>query len=274
MVDLAWSKCTVFQVWDEWQVSHLAPYLPRCASWMAWQALQVLRQVLVALADMAGGAGDLGMCADQREPRLGVVERLDAPPCLLAVAAVAFLAEPPFVRVRSLVTVEALARCVAEFHGRAMAPLAACRLVRALELEVRESMIERLPVELDDVGAAALVIGMAGSAFGLRCIGPAAMEAAPLFAVRRNFLVAIQAQSRLPWPREWLVAIGAVLLELGMPLDQRTGHDHALEYVLRLHDPDRGRSQRPRQKCRQDLETSHSCTPFSRGGPRPRAGWP
>lgn len=51
------------------------------------------------LADMAGGTGDLGVCADQRETRLGMVERLDAPPCFFAVAAVALLSEPPFVRV-------------------------------------------------------------------------------------------------------------------------------------------------------------------------------
>lgn len=56
-------------------------------------------QILVVLADMAGGAGDLGVRADQCEPRLGMVEKLDTPPCLLAVAAVALLSETSFMRV-------------------------------------------------------------------------------------------------------------------------------------------------------------------------------
>ena len=173
--------------------------LALCAVSPAMRVLQAVActassgQVLVALTDMTCGTGDFGMGADQGEPRLGMIERLDAPPVFLAVAALAFLAQPAFVRVRRLVAIEALARGCSEFDRRKMAALAARRLMCSFELEVRESMIECLSIELDNVRATALVIGMACPTISFRCVGPTPVEPASLLAVGRNVLVTIQA---------------------------------------------------------------------------------
>lgn len=45
--------------------------------------------------------------------------------------------------------------------------------------------------------------------------------------------MAVQTQLILSGLRQQFVAIGAIALELGMPLDQRAGHDQSLERILR-----------------------------------------
>ncbi len=54
--------------------------------------------------------------------------------------------------------------------------------------------------------------------------------------VCRDFLVATKAKTALRLPRERRVAVAAALLQLGMPFDERTGHDEPFENILRHGD--------------------------------------
>lgn len=121
----------------------------------------------VAFTGMAGVAGDLGMCSDQREPRFRMVERLDAAPCVLLVAALASRAKLGPVRIGTLVTIHTLLRGAAELRACEVAPFAWSRLVAAAKLEARESMVEDLAIKLNDIGVATLVLGMARTAVRL-----------------------------------------------------------------------------------------------------------
>src|ERR1700730_17983994 len=69
--------------------------------------------------------------------------------------------------------------------------------VCALECEVGEVMIELRATELNDVGLAALMFGMAGPALADAGVGHAAVIALMLFEIRGDGLVAIHAQRGL-----------------------------------------------------------------------------
>ena len=109
-------------------------------------------------------------------------------------------------------------------------------------------MIERLAIEPNDIRITPRMIRMAGIAFLFGCIRLTSVQSPARQAVRGNLLVTRQAEPRLRPARERLVAIAALLLELGMTGDQRRRHHELLEYALRLHrgrhsaghdDPDR-----------------------------------
>ncbi len=143
----------------------------------------------VAFARMAGGAGDGLVSALERKSGRVVVERLDPAPRGFAVAIIASFAKAPFMRVNRLVTVEAASARLAEFHRWRVAAGARHRSVRVAKREVREGVIERLTVQLDDVGLSSLVIGMTMVAFGFRGIGLAPVKSLAGRTIRRNFLM-------------------------------------------------------------------------------------
>jgi len=170
------------------------------------------------------------------ERKLGgvVVERLDLAPFGFAVAIVAFFAKAPLMRIFRFMTVEAASGRLAKFHRWQVAPCARHRLVRVAELEIRECMIERLAVQLHDVGIASLVIGMAMVAFLLCRIWLAPMESLARRAIRGSVLVAVEAEPRLGFSRKRLVTFSALFLKLGMSVDDWPRHDKSLEQILRL----------------------------------------
>ena len=197
-------------------------------------------EVLVAFADMAGIADDGAMSAHEPKPGFVVIERFDATPRCLAMAALACLAKTAPVRINGLVTVEAASRRVAQLYALQVAASTLHDLVCVLEHEICERMIEGLAIELDDVGAAPLVVGMTMVAIEVSRLRLTAMEAATQQAVRRGIFVTSQAAPRLRGARKRLVAVVALRLELGVPGDERPGRNKLLEQILRSHDGNGG----------------------------------
>jgi hypothetical protein len=191
--------------------------------------------VLVPFAGVTRGAGNRPMCSLEREFRPIVVKWLDAEPCRLGMTFVARLPQASFMGIIGLVTVEAASGGVAEPCRLGVAVAAWHSDVCVAKREVRTRVIERLAVQLDDVGISSLVIRMTMVAFLLRRLGIAPMKRAAGLAIGGNFFVAGRAESRLrPW-RKRLVTVAAFLLELGMSGHERPGHDELFEQVLCSH---------------------------------------
>jgi hypothetical protein len=185
-------------------------------------------QICVPLAGMTIRAGNAPVRALKRKPRGTVIERLYAPPRVLAVAAVAFLAEPTLVLIGPPVTVHASRRRTTKLRRAHMTLVASRRPVRALQLEVRERVVEGLPVELDDVGVSPFVIGVAVPAILFRRIGLTSVQSPAGQPIPRDLLMAGQAQIALGLSRERHVALEAALLQLDVAFDERSRHDEFL----------------------------------------------
>lgn len=197
-------------------------------------------EILVAFAGVTGGTANLFVGALEGEFCLAVIECLDAAPAILAVAAIALLTEPLFVRLLRFVAVVAASGGTAEGDCCRVAAVAAYRLVAALELEVRGGVIEGLAVELDDIGVSPLVVGVTVLAVLVQGVRLAAVKASTIPAVIGRLLVARDAEPGLRLPGKRLMAAVALLFELGVPGNQRAGHDERLEDVLRLGTPGHG----------------------------------
>lgn len=153
--------------------------------------------VLVTLACMTGPACHRFVSTNQGEPSLVVIEGLRFAPSVFAVAILAELAQTPFVRLGPLVTIDAAARSLAKRFAGFVASRARGRLMRAIELEIGQDVIEGLAIEPDDVGRAAFVVGMTVLAIALQSILVAAMEAALPLAIAGDILMALEAEFRL-----------------------------------------------------------------------------
>ncbi len=188
---------------------------------------------LVSLSAMACGTGDGTVRIMERKSRRGVIERLDAEPCRLVVALVARLSQAPLVRIAVLMTVKAASRGVAEFRCLRMAAAAGHRNMRVPQREIRESVVKGLAIQLDDIGVPPRVIGVTVIAVLFGSGRPTSMKSLVRGAISGDFLVARKAPAGLRFARERLVALAAVLLELGVPLDDRARQDKLLEQVLR-----------------------------------------
>jgi len=188
---------------------------------------------LVAFADMARGADDGAMCALKRELGLVVVERFDPRPCCLSMTVVARFPKATLVRIDHLVTVEAAPRGIAELYILQMTAAARHGFVGIAQLEIRKGVVEGFAIEQDDVGVSSLVIGVAVGATLLCSIRLERVEAPACQPICGNFLVACQAQSCLQFSRERLVAIPAVLFELGVSFDDRAWNNKPFKKRLR-----------------------------------------
>ncbi len=109
-------------------------------------------------------------------------------------------------------------------------------------------MIERLPIELNDIRPATFVIGVTVTALGANGIRAFAMKAPRLLTVPRDVLVAGQTKSRLRCLGEWLMAIRAFGLEFRVAFDECTRHDKLIEEALRGRGPDKYRGDQ--HKCK------------------------
>lgn len=169
----------------------------------------------------------------QSEAGLTVVEGFGLFPVRFIMAITALCAHTAFVNVRGLMAVYALTGCVSEFTWSRMARFAARAFVGAAQIEVAEGVIECFPIELNDIGGAALVLGVARIALGFRGLLLLAVETAPVRSIICGCLMTGQAKLRLPWLRKRFVAVRTGRFELGMRLRQRSRHDEVLEYGLR-----------------------------------------
>jgi hypothetical protein len=183
----------------------------------------------VALANMAGGTGDGLVSALERKPRRVVVERLDAAPSGFAVASIAFFAQAPLVRINSLVTVEALSGCLAEFDRCCVTAGARHCSVGIPKREICKGMIECLAVELDDVRFPSLVVGMTMVALIFCGIRLPPVKSLAGRTIRGNVLVTCKAKPRLGSSREGLVTAAALLLKLCMSVNDWPRHNELLE---------------------------------------------
>ena len=137
------------------------------------------------------------MCTLERKSGLVVVERLGLAPLGFTMTIVAFLAKVPLMRIVRLMTVGATSRRLAEFYRWYVTAGARHCLVRVPEFEIREGVIERLAVELDDVGISSLMVGMAMVAFLFCGIRSAPMKSLARRTIRGNVLMAVEAEPRL-----------------------------------------------------------------------------
>ena len=184
--------------------------------------------VLVPVAHVAGCAGRLHMLAGQREPGLGVIKPHTCPAAGF-VAAGAIAAQLAFVRFFFLVTIDACGRHLTMFAARHVASRARYRGVRSLQGKVGLRVREGSGLELDDVGLAALVVGVAGAAMsGLRP-GQPTVESLALCNVGSDGLMTSAAEGRLPRTIRAIVAARALLLVLRVTCDDRSGHQQRLE---------------------------------------------
>jgi len=189
--------------------------------------------VLVALVHMAGGTGHGTMRCYKREFGPFVIERLDAAPSLLGMTTLARFPEAAFVRIACLVAIEAACGRGAKLRGFHMTAGARHPGVRILEREIRARVIERLGVQLHDVGISPFVIGVTMGAFLLCRSRISPVKTSSGLPIGALLLMTLEAKLGLRPVRERLVAIAALLLELGVPGHEQPGHDKLLEHVLR-----------------------------------------
>jgi hypothetical protein len=184
---------------------------------------------LVAFTNVTRGTEDSAMGALELEPGPVVVERFDAAPYRLPMTVVARFPKTPLVRIVRLMTIEAAAGGVAKMCGLRVASDTLHRLVSLPKLEIRKCVIERLAVQLDDVGISPLVIGVAMVAFLFRRLRLTSVKSLTDRKIGSNFLVARQAEPTLRPSRKRLVTGTALRLKFGMSGHDRTRHDKLLE---------------------------------------------
>lgn len=172
------------------------------------------------------------MCALKRKLRCVVVERLGRAPSNLVVARVAFFAKSPLMLIVPPMAIETESGRFAKLDALVMALVAPGRLVGARKREICEGVIERLPIELDNICVFPFVIGVAIFALLFRCIGLAPMETPACQPVRCDVLMACKTQIALRLPGKRYVTLKALSFELGMPFDERPWRDELLEHVL------------------------------------------
>ena len=136
-------------------------------------------------------------------------------------------------RVTRLMAVETSSRRVAEFCRLRVTTRTRHDLMGSPELEIRKCVVERLAVQLDDIDVAAEVIRMTMVAVLALGLGLTPVKSHTQRTISGSLLVARQAEPRLCFSRKRLMAVAAILLELGVSRDDRPGHDKLLEQALR-----------------------------------------
>ena len=105
--------------------------------------------------------------------------------------------------------------------------------MRVFQRVVRKAVIKCFSVELIDVGFATFVVGVTMPALLLQRIGLQPVESFPRLAIRRGFLMAIEAELGLRLSRKRLMTLATVVLEFGMSLNKRSGYDEFFQKALR-----------------------------------------
>ncbi len=126
-----------------------------------------------------------------------MIERLNGPPGLLAVAGIAFFTELSFMRLIRLMAVDAERRRFPIGDRGLMATITARGSMRPFQDEIRKAVIEGLAVERHDISIASFMFGMAVLALRFDSVRPASVKTSLLLSVGRNVLVTVHAKLRL-----------------------------------------------------------------------------
>jgi hypothetical protein len=173
---------------------------------------------------MTGFAGHVRMLSLQRIFGLIVIES-NGLPGILRMAICAQFSNPAFMFIVFLVTAIAGRRGLPEFRLRLVAGLALdllCIGMGAFEREVRPFMIEALIIDGSDILSPALMFRVALLAFPLFLEAP--VKPLLLIDIFADIFVAIKAEGCLRRFVEPLMACGAGVFPLGMPLDHLARH--------------------------------------------------
>ena len=173
------------------------------------------RLVLVGLAQ-----GEIGLV---------MIEVRDLPPVRLAVAALAAPAELAGMDVLALVAGDTARWGVPLGLARPMAGATDHLAMRAAQDEIGLAMVESGWIEVDDIGLSSLVLPVTGAAFPFPDAGDPAMEAPLAVDIGADLLVAVETEPPLAALLKTFVALAAVLLVLGMGLDEVAGQEDRIE---------------------------------------------
>ena len=146
-------------------------------------------------------------------------------PCLDAVTLGAVLAQPTFMGIVLMVAVVTCRRRIAMLFSLFMATGARESQVCAFQGEVGLTVIEGVGVEVNYVGIASNMIGMAGFTGQFFDVFYTAMESALLLDIRRDLLVANEAPVFLRVLAERLVAFFALGFIFGVGTHHLARHD-------------------------------------------------
>lgn len=199
-------------------------------------ALEAIRRVTEATVDRP-------VLAFQRELGRVVVEA-DIHPAGVRVAARAVLAQGAGVRIVVAVAADAIGRRLPKGRLVGMAVAAGHSPMGPSQGMIGEVVVEACRVQSDDVRVATLVIGVALPTRGIAGPRRAAVEAGVRSAVGSDLLVTLQAECILRRRRKGDMAAAAIALDVGVPLDDLSGHHELLDVDgagTRRHREDAGR---------------------------------
>jgi hypothetical protein len=127
------------------------------------------------------------------------------------------------------VALVARARSVTQLLSAPVTVSALDPAVGTRQSEVGGVVVERIAIESHDVGPATRVLRMAVTAF--RALGrrSSPVKALPAFDVGAHIVVTLETQPTLGLLAKRLVALAAILLDVGMCGDHRPRHDERLE---------------------------------------------
>ena len=101
--------------------------------------------------------------------------------------------------------------------------------VLAFEFKIGSGMVERVAIEIEDIGITAFMIGVALLARQRGLMLELAVKAAFIGNIGRYHIVALHAQLILRLLGERSVTLVAIVLQFRMPLDQFSGHQQRFE---------------------------------------------
>ena len=201
------------------------------------------RGILVALVRVACRAQNLVMGAPEREVG-GVVIKLPLAPTGRAVTISALLTEFTLVYILLAVTVDALARCLAPGLAFRVTGDALGTAMGTVEDEVCLVVIEQFSIEQHNIGVTPLVIGMADATGGITYLrGTSVISRAGLY-ISGDLVVAVKTEIGLSRLAETLMATGAFVFILGVPLDHLARHQQCLDVGSSRRKCDRTHHQR------------------------------
>jgi hypothetical protein len=181
-----------------------------------------------SLIRVAIEAADVAVSSVQRVAGDIVVKKCFSPIDNI-VAIAARRTEPTPVKVIILMATDACAGRVTILVSRSMAVRALNAPMRARQMEIRQIVIERRFIEVNDVRVATFMVRVTASAFVARYIGGQAVKSSTLKNIVVYFFMAIAAKRALARLLKQLVAGRAIAFEFRVRLRHRTGHDECFD---------------------------------------------
>ena len=188
-----------------------------------------LERFFVSLIWMTAVAFDLPMFAFQGKLGFPVMVEYSLAPGGFFVAVLTFLSQSFKMRVVGLVTGIAIHRRFPVFFFGVMAVVTFDRGVRSFQRKVRESVIKRVFIQMNNVRVPSFMIGVAELAFFFGDIFFQTVKSLFTNDVFVHCLVAIPAQFILRFLVKQGMAFGALRLYLGVALNNGAGHHKVLQ---------------------------------------------